>query len=80
MVVVFPWLFTFHSIFLLWTKSFFKQFIFYVHGVFACMYALPKGGQEEALGPLKLELQAIVSYHMGAGNQTWVLYKSSQCS
>ena len=30
-------------------------------------------GQKRALDPLKLELQVIVSHHMGAGNQAWLL-------
>ena len=30
-------------------------------------------GQKRALDPLGLELQMVVSYHVGAGNQIWVL-------
>lgn len=30
-------------------------------------------------GPLNLELQTVVSFHVGAGNGTQVLWKSSQC-
>ncbi|CAO2579474.1 hypothetical protein LEMLEM_LOCUS1012 [Lemmus lemmus] len=30
--------------------------------------------------PLKLDLQTVVSCHVGAGNRTWVLWKSCQCS
>lgn len=30
--------------------------------------------------PMELELQTVVSCHLGAGNQLQVLYKSSQCS
>ena len=29
--------------------------------------------------PLELELQIVVSCHVGAGNSTWVFWKSSQC-
>ena len=29
---------------------------------------------------LGLELPTVVSCHVGAGNRTWVLWKSSQCS
>lgn len=29
---------------------------------------------------LEVELQVIVSHHVGAQNQTWVLCKNSQCS
>jgi hypothetical protein len=35
-------------------------------------------GQERMLDALELELQAGVSCHMGAGNQIWVLCKSSK--
>jgi hypothetical protein len=35
-------------------------------------------GQERVSYPLELELQ-IVSSHVSAGNQTWVLCKSSLC-
>ena len=38
------------------------------------------GGQERMLDPLKLKLQMIISYHVGAENQTQDLYKSSKCS
>lgn len=36
------------------------------------------GGQKRVLSPLKLELQTVVSWHMGAGNGAWFLWKSSQ--
>lgn len=29
---------------------------------------------------MELELQMVVSYHVGSGNQSQVLYKSSQCT
>lgn len=32
------------------------------------------------LGPLELKLQMLVSHHVGAGNLTRVLYRSSKCS
>lgn len=35
---------------------------------------------EDALGRLELELQTGVSYRVGAGNHTQVLWKISQCS
>ena len=35
---------------------------------------------EEAIGSFKAELQMVVSHHVGAGNQTSVPWKSSQCS
>lgn len=34
----------------------------------------------EALDPLELEAQVVLRHHMGAGNQTGGLCKSSQCS
>jgi hypothetical protein len=30
--------------------------------------------------PLELELQSVVSHHVDASNQTWVLWKNSQDS
>ena len=33
------------------------------------------GGQKKALDPLGLELQTVVSYHVGAGNPTQILWK-----
>jgi hypothetical protein len=33
-----------------------------------------------ALDSLELQLQMVVSKHVGAGNQTWVLWKGSQSS
>ena len=54
---------------------------------FACMdvYAsqiMPgiQGGQKRVLDPRELKLQRVVSYHVGGGNRTWVLWKSSQCA
>jgi hypothetical protein len=37
-------------------------------------------GSEEVLDPQELELQMVVSCHVGAGNKIWVLCKSSKCS
>lgn len=37
-----------------------------------------KRGQKRNPNPLQLELQIFVSYHVGSGNQTQVLWKSSQ--
>jgi hypothetical protein len=50
-------------------------FKFHVHWCFACIYVYV--GVSE---PLELELQIVVSCHVGAGNGTWELWKSSQCS
>lgn len=38
------------------------------------------GGQKRALGSPELELQMIVSRHVGAGSGTWILCKSSHFS
>lgn len=38
------------------------------------------GGQKKAPDPLKLELWMIVSHHVDAGNQTWVLCMSNKYS
>ena len=55
--------------------------LFYVYECFAYVYVfvpcvhMPGAlrDQKRALGPLELELQMIVSHHLGAGNQSWVL-------
>lgn len=36
--------------------------------------------QKRVFGPLELELQLVVSHHVGAGNQTMARWESSQCS
>lgn len=36
-------------------------------------------GQKKALNFLELEL-AVVSYHVGARNRTWVFWKGNKCS
>lgn len=36
------------------------------------------GGQKKKLDPLDLELQMVLSHHMGAGNQILVVWKRSQ--
>ena len=38
-----------------------------------------QGDQKKALDFLELELQTVATCHGAAGNQTWVLWKSSQC-
>lgn len=59
-------------------------FIFYYLSVCFCVcsilsYAWYHRGQKRALDPLKLKLQMFVSHHVGTGNWTQVLVKSSQC-
>lgn len=44
--------------------------------VFACMYVC--GDQKRVSDDLDLELQRVVSGHVGAGNQTQILWKSDQ--
>lgn len=38
------------------------------------------GGQKSVSDPLELELNMIMSGHMGSGNQTWFLWKNNQCA
>lgn len=50
---------------------------------FACMHvcahvSLVPQSQERVLDPLQLEFQIMVSYHVCAKNQTWVLWQSSK--
>ena len=49
--------------------------------IYGCALCIPGSyrGQKKASGLMKLELQTVVSLHVGAGNQTWVLWKGSQC-
>lgn len=46
-----------------------------------CTTSMPSalGGQKKILDPLEQELWVVVSHHVGAKNQTWVLSKTSQC-
>jgi hypothetical protein len=46
----------------------------------ATVQAVPAEARAGHQFPLDLELHMIVSHHVGAGNLTWVLWKSSQCS
>lgn len=52
--------------------------------MFACVYiCIPHSciayvGQKATLDPLELELEVVVSHHVGAENQTRVLRKSKQ--
>jgi hypothetical protein len=38
------------------------------------------GGQKRMPNPLELELQVVVSHHVGAGNQIWVPWNCSKYS
>lgn len=38
-----------------------------------CTACVPGARGHKVLDPMELELQTIVSYHVGFGNQTWVL-------
>lgn len=61
-----------------------KQFYFVDAGVFpACMslhVCSAKRHQKKASAPLLLGLQTAVSCRVGAGDLTWLLWRSSQCS
>ncbi|KAL6037579.1 hypothetical protein STEG23_004898, partial [Scotinomys teguina] len=57
--------------------------LFYVCGYFVSMYVCAShaclvlcGERKRVSGPLGLESQMFMSHHVGAGNQTCVLYKS----
>lgn len=43
-----------------------------------CMYLVPRS-QKRAKDPLELELEIVVSCHLGAVNQTWILSVISKC-
>lgn len=42
------------------------------------MCAVPVEAKRGCGNPLELELQMIVNHHLGAGNQSWVLCKSTK--
>jgi hypothetical protein len=52
--------------------------------VIACMYVCTpyiyydQKVQKRASGSLEPELKTVVSYQLGLGNQSWVLYKNSK--
>lgn len=50
--------------------------------VHLCPVSVPGicGGQRGVLYPPGLELQMVISYHVDAGNQTQLLWKSNRCS
>ena len=43
--------------------------------IYVCMICMPGTftEQEQALDPLELQLEVVVSHHVGAWNRTWVL-------
>ena len=45
-----------------------------------CLCAWCLWRPEEGIGCPERELQIVVSCHVGAGNLTWVLWESTQCS
>ena len=70
--------------------SFFKELfsLLFLFCMYECIASLHVGmpvlcnacrGQKEVLDPLELELWMVVSCHVGAGNRTQVLCKSSYC-
>lgn len=50
-------------------------------GLCMCTVCMPDTyvGQKRALNPLKLELWVVVSPHMGARNQSQILWKTRKC-
>lgn len=44
------------------------------------VHAVPLEARRGAFDPLELELQVVVSLHVGAGNRTSLLCKSNMCS
>lgn len=61
--------------------SYLCVWVFHLH-VCVCTACVPdthKGQNTASDAHLELELQTIVSYRLGAGNQTYVLSKNSQC-
>lgn len=50
--------------------------------VYVCIICMPGAcrGSRGALDNLELKLQMNVNHHMGAENQSWILWKSNQCS
>lgn len=58
------------------------DFMYFACKLCLCTMFMPDahGGQKRVLSPLKLELQTVASWHMGAGNGAWFLWKSSQHS
>lgn len=44
----------------------------------ACRFGACREQKRES-GSLKLELEIVVSYHVGTGNQTWDFWKNSEC-
>lgn len=54
-----------------------------MYGCFTCIYVCTPCVSLtplEARSPLELELNMIMSGHVGSGNQTWFLWKSNQCA
>jgi hypothetical protein len=71
-----------------WLVCFISSFIYiYIYECFAfmyvcvsCVWLVPMAVRRGHRNPLELELEMIVSHHVGAGNQIQVLWKSSQCA
>lgn len=53
-------------------QVFFKMYIYLM-----CIDVLPAGLAYEGIGSPEVELQRAVSFCMGAGNWTWVIWKNS---
>ena len=54
----------------------------YIIASFGCIYVycMCTCCPQRVLDTLELELQLVMSHHVGAGKQAWVLYKSSRYS
>lgn len=55
-------------------------YLVYVFACFALIQVCAPGGQKVALDALELELQVALSHHMGAGNETHILWENRQFS
>lgn len=63
--------FVLFSLISLFVFVYFLFLLFVRMSILTCMYeCVPYGDQKRALKSLELELQMIVSHHVGAGNQT----------
>ena len=57
-----------------------SSFLIFILSVWVfCLYALPMEARRRVWDLLGLELQMVVSHHVGSGNWMWVLCKSNKC-
>jgi hypothetical protein len=57
-------------------------YFMFVNVLLSCTTRVPGviGGQKRTLHPLELELEMVVSHHVGAEDCSWVLCGSNKCS